>query len=110
MPEKQLKFGDWVWIDSRLVRRSEAKRIPVGRDTNKIMIMKTIKYWHSAKQTNKKAIFLGSRILKNGYVNYDEYGGDFNPLENIKAALVCEGPRKNPFYVLFEDIKTIEPF
>lgn len=110
MHEKQLKFGDWVWVEFKLFRRSETKIIPFGRGPNNAMIMKTIKYWHSAKQPRKKAVFLGFRTLKNGYVDYDEYGNIFNPLENIKAALVCEGPRKKPFYVLIEDIKTIEPF
>ena len=61
-----------------------------------------VKKWETAHfDTPGVGVFLGYRSLQTGSVEYEyDYGSYF--VENgprVKAALVCEGPRKNPIYV-----------
>lgn len=60
------------------------------------------KYWR-AWEKETKAIFLGFRTLSNGKRDYHhEEGYSFQPEQHFKAALVCEGANKNPYYTLVD--------
>lgn len=100
-----IKFGEWVYVDSKLERAVKYGNVNI---LGPRYDSKRIKYWRKTNTEEKKVIFLGPKTLKNGYTDFDyESGYIFHFIKTIKAALVCEGPRKNPFYVLLEDIKRI---
>jgi hypothetical protein len=94
------KFGDRVTVKARLVRYMRYEKWESY----------SIKYWKSeAMGKPRKGIFLGQRTLQNGRRITDyELGCIFEPTEYIKAYLVCTSPNEKPFFVLPEDIETIE--
>ncbi len=64
------------------------------------------KYWESVPFAADGCLFLGTRILQNGFKEYDhEYGWSFDPHERIKAALVCPGPLRKPVLVPLDAVK-----
>lgn len=96
-----IKFGDWIIVDSKLRRCCKYREQKICGFTRK----ERYKFWKSIKIKEKKVVFLGTRTLMNGFTNYDfDYGYYFEHEEAIKAALVCENSRNNPFYVLYENI------
>jgi hypothetical protein len=95
---KDIEFGGWVSFHQELKRRHET------RYSDKIHPA----YWRVWKPTKLKddprfGIFIGTRTLQNGYVDYDyDAGNIFVPKEYVTVALVCCGPRSNPIYVPLE--------
>jgi len=82
-------FGDKVFVESRL------RRIHGSGGA---------KSWESLKTDRNECIFIGWRTLFNGETDSDEYGIYFQQGEKVKAALVVNNSRENPFYVFIEDL------
>jgi len=58
------------------------------------------KYWKVATFVASGCLFLGTRTLHNGIMEYDiEEGWTFSQREHFEAALVCLGPRRKPILV-----------
>jgi hypothetical protein len=65
---------------------------------------------YGSTQTPREGVIVGVRTLANGDV---EYGGwdattTFHPTEHFKAYLVAFDMRKNPVYVLPEDLEVLD--
>ena len=99
----ELKFGQSIIINNKLVRKLKSKPKNQGRLSGS-----GYKYWHNLDIKEQSAIFLGFRTLKNGWRTFDsDEGWYFEADEAIIAALVCTGKSKNPFYTIIKLEKEI---
>ena len=88
---QELTFGDKATFTHKFVRNL----IDKGDGYQSIW-----KVWEEYPDYHFDAIFLGYRMLQNGFRDYDsEYGYTFITREYVKAALACPGERLNPIYV-----------
>lgn len=80
-----MKFGDVIEVNNRL-RRVQCEDFSVE--------------WRAKGTKATQAIFLGFRTLSNGVRLWGEYGYEYTPKKYFQAALVCDHPRRNPYYTL----------
>ena len=94
----KLIFGQTININNKLTRQLKNKPNKLGRLSGN-----GYKYWHTKDIKQQDAIFLGFRVLKNGWRTFDsDEGWYFEADEAFTAALVCTGQHKNPFYTIIK--------
>lgn len=55
------------------------------------------------------AIFLGPRTISDGgFDEVEEYDWEYVPARFFHVALVCDGPRTNPYYALPKDVEAVK--
>lgn len=65
--------------------------------------------WETLPVEPREAVFLGWRTLTDGETKWHSGGiYEHKPLFQVRAALVCEGLKKNPYRVLERDIRIKE--
>lgn len=94
----KLKFGDRVLIDHKLERKEKFDSENQNR---------WIKKWEPVpfSGTFKEGIYLGDRILSNGFRYRD---ATYKATEHIRVQLICISPNLNPVYVLLDQVDEIE--
>lgn len=92
-------FGQRVSISKKFYRKTEIRRNDRGYG-------RTWKFWAELDFGANDCIFLGVRTLQNGYRVYDsDEGISFDPVERVKAALVCVNDRLAPVLVPLHALK-----
>jgi hypothetical protein len=96
MGKDQPKFGDVVSIKEKYKRVWGQRQSNYGGTPHNAHT----KEWKRVPFVHDSCLFLGYRMISNGWNEYEyEVGYVFAAIESFKAALVCPGPNKNPVYV-----------
>ena len=93
-----MKIGDIVTINNKLYRKC-GKVTYTGQD----------KYWATQSINETKAIYLGKRVLSNGYKQWcGDDGWVYTHQESVDVALVKTFDNTNPFYTILKETKGIQ--
>ena len=88
---KEIEFGDKV-ICTQIMRRGEEHLEIAGRK-------RSCKVYKPKMTGETEGIYLGTRMITNGYTVFEYEYTYWVTLERIKVALVAFSSRKNPSYV-----------
>lgn len=97
------RFGDWVTYN-KSYRRSERK--VTHKEPYRVDYMR---FWDTSHLKEPiRALYIGTRTLANGTVDWSEDEGNyFKATEHIQAALVCRNARANPIYVPIDCLQVL---
>ncbi len=99
------KYGKSYSVTERYLRVYTTKEVT----TYGSQFSRDYKVWVKKPYAGLRCIFLGTRCLKNGFIEYDqEEGFRFSPREHFMAALLSPGENLNPIYAPLDCLKIAE--
>ena len=98
-----MKLGDKVVVKSILQRMRQRREVKPGKP------FKEYKLWEEKQIEERIGLFIGYRILSNGFIEWeDEVGNIFFPKEYFKAALVVFSEREKPVLVNYSNLELVQ--